>query len=119
MSTTHDTTTRGNILSQIIPGITPAALDVYSASNVLLASFTSPAYANSGVSASLSNGPISATGLANGTASYARLRNAGSTRWEQYNDLRATSGGDLQFDSLTIVQGQPCSLVSHTISAPL
>jgi hypothetical protein len=117
MSTTHDNTTRAAMLAAVIPGITPAALDIFDSSNNLLVSFA-PVYTNNGLTATL-NAQVSGTGVAAGNAHHARLRNAGNSRYQDYSDLRTSAGGDLQLDNLSIAVGQTCNLVSHTVSAPL
>ena len=118
MSTTHDDTTRTAMLAAIVPGFTPAALDICNSAGTVLVSFANPAYTNSGLQIAL-NSSVTANGSNAGDAHHAILRNSGSTRWQRYSDLRNTSGGDVQLDSLTIASSQPCTLISHTIAAPL
>jgi len=63
-------------------------------------------------------GTITGTAVQTGTAGYAQMRNAGSTRW-MYGSVTATSGGgQVQLNSTSIITGDNITLTSCTITQP-
>lgn len=64
------------------------------------------------------NGTVVGTAGNTGTAGYARLRNAASTRW-MYCSVTATGGGGaVQLDTLTINTNDVVTITAATITQP-
>ena len=103
----------------IYDGTQPADPDDPPAGTLLVScALTADAYAAAVAGVASKNGTITGTAVANGTADYAQMRNAGNTRW-MYAPCSLTPGaGVVSLDNLTIAINDVVSINTSTITQP-
>lgn len=102
----------------IYTGAQPAANTAPTGTLLVSCALAADAYGAAAAGVAAKNGTVSGTAVANGTAGYARQRNAGSTRW-MYGSVTVTGGGgDVELDTVTIAVDDVISITTSTITQP-
>jgi hypothetical protein len=103
----------------IYSGSQPATPDAALSGNTLLATltFSATAFANASAGVATANAIASGTGLAVGTATFARCLSSGSTP-ELDASVGSPSGYDINLNDAAITVGSTVSVTSYTVSMP-
>lgn len=121
MSITHSSVVRGS-LAEVVKvavdqGSTFGKLKILTSGDTLLATITlqDPAFSRSGAILTLLGVPLSATGVAEGTA--AKVQVCDSDDNIIYEGSVATSGADFTIDNASITIGQTVRITAHTYTS--